>query len=139
MVHIMDHIMDHRSSKKKDKSDMNFRIGSYQTKRVLTSDNGCSQDSHFLSPNEFKQLYYRLMHRYPNLLPRHVPSLRCFSDGRLQLNRTPALRVTVYSAKNLPPADVNGKADPYCTMQLVGASEFMSFRVFHVFVWFMKI
>eukprot|EP00435_Cladocopium_sp_Y103_P039822 s467_g10.t1 len=62
-----------------------------------------SADSHFLSPHEFKQLYYRLMHRYPTLLP-----------------RTPALRVTVYSAKNLPPADVNGKADPYCTMQLVG-------------------
>lgn len=62
-----------------------------------------SADSHFLAPNEFKQLYYRLMHRYPTYLP-----------------RTPALRVTVYSAKNLPPADVNGKADPYCTMQLAG-------------------
>ncbi|CAK8986779.1 unnamed protein product [Durusdinium trenchii] len=62
-----------------------------------------SADSHFLSPHEFKQLYYRLMHRYPRLLP-----------------RTPALRVTVYGAKNLPPADVNGKADPYCTMQLAG-------------------
>ncbi|CAJ1446313.1 unnamed protein product [Effrenium voratum] len=62
-----------------------------------------SADSHFLSSNEFKQLYYRLMNRYPELLP-----------------RAPALRVTVYSAKNLPPADVNGKADPYCTMQLAG-------------------
>ena len=41
--------------------------------------------------------------------------------GRLLSRRSPALRVTVYSAKNLPPADVNGKADPYCTMQLVGA------------------
>ena len=37
--------------------------------------------------------------------------------------RAPALRVTVYSAKNLPPADVNGKADPYCTMQLAGVVE----------------
>ena len=43
------------------------------------------------------------MHRYPKLLP-----------------RSPKLRVTVYSAKGLPPADVNGKADPYCTMQLAG-------------------
>ncbi|CAE7570475.1 RASA4, partial [Symbiodinium microadriaticum] len=73
-----------------------------------------SADSHFLSPQEFKQLYYRLLHRYTNLLP-----------------RPPALRVTVYSAKNLPPADVNGKADPYCTMQLAGKPKSMT-RTRHV-------
>jgi hypothetical protein len=55
------------------------------------------------------------VHRFPQVLVPFWP------DDFRDSGRTPALRVTVYSAKNLPPADVNGKADPYCTMQLVGA------------------
>ena len=47
-----------------------------------------SQDSHFLSPQEFKQLYYRLLHRYTNLLPRLLgfTGLRtlCFRDSAVQ-------------------------------------------------------
>jgi len=68
-----------------------------------------SADSHFLSPHEFKQLYYRLGKEYPKLLP-----------------RTPNLKITVNSAKGLPPADANGKSDPFCTMQVVNKPKTLS-------------
>lgn len=62
-----------------------------------------SADSHFLSLAEFKQLYYVVNQRYPVLLP-----------------RKPFLRIHVYSASGLPPADFNGKSDPFVMMQLTG-------------------
>lgn len=62
-----------------------------------------SADSHFLSLPEFKHLYYVVATRYPGLLPRH-----------------PFLDIQVVSAKGLPPADVNGKADPFVIFQIPG-------------------
>lgn len=62
-----------------------------------------SADSHFLSLAEFKQLYYVVNQRYPGLLP-----------------RTPFLRIHVYSASGLPPADFNGKSDPFVWIQIPG-------------------
>merc|ERR1719240_2454194 len=62
-----------------------------------------SADSHFLSLPEFKQLYYVVNQRYPALLP-----------------RKPFLRIHVYSASGLPPADFNGKSDPFVITQLSG-------------------
>merc|ERR1711957_481899 len=61
-----------------------------------------SADSHFLALPEFKQLYYHLAIRFPNIFPRMTP-----------------LKITIISAKGLPPADANGKADPYCTCQVI--------------------
>jgi len=61
-----------------------------------------SADSHFLSPMEFKQLYYRISEKQPDLLPRKTQ-----------------LTISVMSAKGLPPADLNGKSDPFCTIQVV--------------------
>mmetsp|Transcript_153141 Transcript_153141/g.278369 ORF Transcript_153141/g.278369 Transcript_153141/m.278369 type:complete len:336 (-) Transcript_153141:40-1047(-) len=62
-----------------------------------------SADSHFLSLPEFKHLYYVINTRYPGLLPRH-----------------PFLDIQVVSARGLPPADVNGKADPFVMFQIPG-------------------
>jgi len=62
-----------------------------------------SADSHFLSLAEFKQLYYVVNQRYPGLLP-----------------RPPFLKIWIYSAKGLPPADVNGKSDPFAVVQIPG-------------------
>merc|ERR1712216_347070 len=62
-----------------------------------------SADSHFLTLQEFKQLYYLLSSKYTNVLP-----------------RKPILGITVISAKGLPAADVNGKSDPLCIVQLEG-------------------
>lgn len=56
-----------------------------------------SADSHFLSLSEFKQLYYQIQERKPTLLPRAT-----------------RLNITIICAKGLPPADTNGKADPFC-------------------------
>lgn len=62
-----------------------------------------SADSHFLSLAEFKQLYYVVNQRYPSLLP-----------------RAPFLKINVLSASGLPPADVNGKSDPFTSIQIPG-------------------
>lgn len=62
-----------------------------------------SADSHFMSLHEFKALYCRLSHQYPELLP-----------------RTPPLRIRILRASNLKAADVNGKSDPFCTVQVRG-------------------
>jgi len=62
-----------------------------------------SADSHFLSLAEFKQLYYVVNQRYPGLLP-----------------RVPFLSIRIFSASGLPPADFNGKSDPFVGMQLTG-------------------
>mmetsp|Transcript_6311 Transcript_6311/g.13812 ORF Transcript_6311/g.13812 Transcript_6311/m.13812 type:complete len:455 (+) Transcript_6311:69-1433(+) len=62
-----------------------------------------SADSHFLSLPEFKQLYYRISSRHPELLPRQ-----------------PNLKITIMGARGLPPADTNGKSDPYCAFQVQG-------------------
>lgn len=62
-----------------------------------------SADSHFLSMQEFKHLYYVISTKYPGLLP-----------------RTPFLDIHIISAKGLPPADVNGKADPFVVWQIPG-------------------
>jgi hypothetical protein len=62
-----------------------------------------SADSHFLSLAEFKQLYYVVNQRYPGLLP-----------------RKPFLNIRVLSASGLPPADFNGKSDPFVVMQISG-------------------
>jgi len=62
-----------------------------------------SADSHFLSLAEFKQLYYVVNQRYPGLLP-----------------RAPFLRIWINSASGLPPADFNGKSDPFVALQITG-------------------
>jgi hypothetical protein len=62
-----------------------------------------SADSHFLSLPEFKQLYYVVNQRHPGLLP-----------------RTPFLKIFLYSASGLPPADYNGKSDPFVVLQIAG-------------------
>lgn len=62
-----------------------------------------SADSHFLSLPEFKQMYYLISSKHPELLPRST-----------------RLTITILSAKGLPPADPNGKSDPYCICQVVG-------------------
>jgi len=62
-----------------------------------------SADSHFLSLAEFKQLYYVVNQRYPGLLP-----------------RKPFLKILVFAAAGLPPADFNGKSDPFVVMQIPG-------------------
>jgi len=62
-----------------------------------------SADSHFLSLAEFKQLYYLVSTRHPKLLPRPT-----------------RLKITIMGARGLPPADANGKADPYCSVQVIG-------------------
>lgn len=62
-----------------------------------------SADSHFLSLAEFKQLYYVVNQRYPGLLP-----------------RKPFLNIRIYSAAGLPPADFNGKSDPFVSVQISG-------------------
>jgi len=62
-----------------------------------------SADSHFLSLPEFKQLYYYISSWKPKLLPRDTK-----------------LRITVMGARGLPPADANGKADPYCILMCQG-------------------
>jgi hypothetical protein len=62
-----------------------------------------SADSHFLSLPEFKQLYYVVNQRYPELLP-----------------RPPFLTVHILSASGLPPADYNGKSDPFMQLMVAG-------------------
>jgi len=62
-----------------------------------------SADSHFLSLPEFKQLYYRMSSRHPDLLPRQ-----------------PNLKISILGARGLPPADANGKSDPYCAFAVQG-------------------
>eukprot|EP00927_Polykrikos_kofoidii_P006930 TRINITY_DN12821_c1_g1_i3.p1 TRINITY_DN12821_c1_g1~~TRINITY_DN12821_c1_g1_i3.p1 ORF type:complete len:423 (+),score=68.02 TRINITY_DN12821_c1_g1_i3:94-1362(+) len=62
-----------------------------------------SADSHFLSLNEFKQLYYTISSQHPQLLPRPTK-----------------LTISIINARGLPPADVNGKSDPYCTVVVPG-------------------
>merc|ERR1712232_431474 len=62
-----------------------------------------SADSHFLSLPEFKQLYYYIGSWKPKLLPRDTK-----------------LRITVMGARGLPPADANGKADPFCILMCQG-------------------
>lgn len=62
-----------------------------------------SADSHFLSLPEFKQLYYVVNQRHPGLLPRQ-----------------PFLKIKVFCATALPPADFNGMSDPFVVMQVIG-------------------
>jgi hypothetical protein len=64
-----------------------------------------SADSHFLSKQEFKQLYYVINQRFPDLLP-----------------RPPFLKINILSATGLAPADANGKSDPFVAVQIVGKS-----------------
>uniref|UniRef100_A0A7S1S6I0 C2 domain-containing protein n=1 Tax=Alexandrium catenella TaxID=2925 RepID=A0A7S1S6I0_ALECA len=62
-----------------------------------------SADSHFLALPEFKQLYYRIAAQHSSLLPRE-----------------PLLTICVLGAKGLPPADANGKSDPFCCVHVAG-------------------
>ncbi|CAK0816051.1 unnamed protein product [Prorocentrum cordatum] len=62
-----------------------------------------SADSHFLSMTEFKQLYYLMSIRFPELLPRQ-----------------PFLKICILSAKGLPALDMGGKSDPFTSVQVVG-------------------
>jgi len=61
-----------------------------------------SADAHFLTLAEFKQLYYKISSWYPTLLPRET-----------------SLNITIFSAKDLPSTDTNGKSDPFCTVMCV--------------------
>jgi hypothetical protein len=79
------------------------RMGDAFTATARLAFDAHSADSHFLSLAEFKQLYYVVNQRYPALLP-----------------RKPFLRIHVYSASGLPPADFNGKSDPFVVLQLSG-------------------
>merc|ERR1719401_35245 len=63
-----------------------------------------SADSHFLSFNEFRQVYYNVSKRHPDLLPR--PS---------------TLTIEIHGARGLPAADVNGISDPFCTVLVLEA------------------
>lgn len=58
-----------------------------------------SADHHFLALPEFKQLYHHISTWHPTLLP-----------------RAPTLSITLMGARDLPPSDTNGKADPFCTV-----------------------
>lgn len=64
-----------------------------------------SADSHFLALAEFKQLYYRIAGWHPQLLP-----------------RTTALNISLMGARGLPPADTNGKSDPFVICHVLDAN-----------------
>jgi hypothetical protein len=79
------------------------RLGSSFKATARLAFDAHSADSHFLSKQEFKQLYYVINQRFPELLPRQ-----------------PSLKINVLSASGLPPADANGKADPLVFIQIQG-------------------
>jgi hypothetical protein len=65
-----------------------------------------SADSHFLSLVEFKRLYYLISQKHPQLLP-----------------RPHSLTIHIPKAKGLPAADVNGRSDPFASVQVKGKPE----------------
>jgi len=58
-----------------------------------------SADAHFLTLAEFKQLYHYLSPWHPDLLPNQAK-----------------LKIAILKARDLPPADGNGKTDPFVTV-----------------------
>jgi len=62
-----------------------------------------SADGHFLTLLEFKRLYWLLNKEHPKLLPRR-----------------PFLKIRIIRGEKLMAADVNGKSDPFCIVQVRG-------------------